>query len=474
MGRKLRFGLLRGPNRLRKMFDCKACQEAIPLNLLSMKKMIGRQSKAFAPLLLGMTVGCFGCDSAENTYVAPPPPEVTVAIPLQQSVTPFIEENGVVEAVDQAEVRARVQGFVEEIKFKPGELVAKGDLLYLIEPDQYQAAVKSAKAAAQSADASIAAAKSAVATAEAEVKVSEQNLSRQKRLAQQDAGTQADLDSAIAAKDSALAKLDSAKANVEVAEAEKARAIASREKAQLELDYTTVESPIGGRISTTDIKQGNLVESGTKLATVVDRTRVYVNFSISDRQMLRFVQERYEQLKPGEEYAPPDVSEFPAYIGREIDDGFPFVGTLDYVDQEGIDADTGTFGMRAEFDNPNDQLFPGLFVSIRVPTGDPVDQMLIPESAILRDQTGQYVRTVDDQNKVQRTPISIGQSINGWAIIAGGLDADARVVVDGIQRARPGLEVAPVVRELSVDTESLLRGLSPTGAQLPTDDAPDK
>ncbi len=232
--------------------------------------MIAQPKSLTGLLLMGSIFTAIGCRKAENVYDPPPPPEVTVARPLQQPLTPFLEENGVIEAVEEAEVRARVQGFVEEVKFQPGAVVSVGDLLYQIESDQYQSIVKSSEAAVEAAEAAIVAAQALVATAEAEVRVSEQNLSREKRLLDRNAGSQLDFDEAVAAKDSALAKLDSAKANVGVAVAEKGCAVASLAQAQLDLDYTTVESPIDGRISITDVKQGNLVENGTKLAAVVE------------------------------------------------------------------------------------------------------------------------------------------------------------------------------------------------------------
>ncbi len=151
-----------------------------------------------------------------------------------------------IEAVDEAEVRARVRGFVEEIKFAPGQQVTEGDLLYLIEPDQYQAAVNSAKAAVAVAEATISVANALVKTAEAEVTKTEQDRSREQLLLERNAGSKADVDAAVAANESAKAALDSAKANVEAAIADKERVVASLEKAQLDLDYTEVQSPITG------------------------------------------------------------------------------------------------------------------------------------------------------------------------------------------------------------------------------------
>lgn len=414
-------------------------------------------------LLLGLAVTVAGCSSSENEYVPPPPPEVTVAHPVQLPVTPFLEENGVIEAVEEAEVRARVRGFVEQINFEPAQDVKQGDVLYQIESDQYEAEAKSAEAAVAAAEASISVANALIKTAEAEVKKTEQNLGREKSLLEQNASSQRELDAAVAAFDAATAAMESAKANVEAATAEKGRMVASLAQAQLDLNYTKVQSPITGRISITDVKTGNLVENGGQLATVVNRDQVFANFSISDRAMLRFMKNEVARLKPGETLKEPDWRKIPAFLRRESDEGFPFEGVLNYVDQEGIDADTGTLGIRAEFENRAGRLYPGLFVTVRMPTGEPSEAMLIPEYAIGRDQRGLYALIVNAEQKVERVAVSIGRNINGWSVVESGLTQDSRVVVDGIQRARPGLKVAAIDKQLEVDDQMLLRGLSPSG-----------
>ena len=413
--------------------------------------------------LLGLHIAIVGCKPGENAYVPPPPPEVTVAQPAQRSITPFLQENGTIEAVDEAEVRARVRGFVEVIKFEPGQEVSEGDILYQIERDQYQAAVNSAKAAVAAAEASIGVANAMVTTAQAEIVRTEQNRGREQALLERNAGSVADLDAAVAENESAKAALDSAKANVEAAIAEKERMVASLDQNQLDLDYTDVRSPITGRISITAVKIGNLVENGGKLAAVVNRDQVYANFSVSDRAMLRFMRERREELKPGEEMKEADWSKIPVYLRRESDEGFPIEGVLNYVDQEGVDQSTGTLGLRAKIANPDFRLYPGLFVTVRMPLGEPENAILIPEYAILRDQRGLYVLMVNAQNKVERTTVSVSQTISGWAVIDSGLNVDSRVVIDGLQLARPGLEVTATVKELEVDDEMLLRGSTLSG-----------
>jgi len=419
--------------------------------------------KAFNCLLvLGSMITLAGCNPPENDYVPPPPPEVTVAQPVLKSITPFIEENGVIEAVDEAEVRARVRGFVESVKFDPGQEVAAGDVLYQIESAEYQALVNSAKAEVAAAEASIGVANAFVKNRETEVKKAAQDLGRAEKLLKQNAGSQAELDDAVAANDSALAAIESARARVESAIAEKGRSIAGLAQAQLDLDYTTVRSPISGHISTTDVKLGNLVENGAQLATVVNGDQVFANFSVSDRKMLQFMKAKRAELEPGEKLQVPDWRKIQVFLRRESDDGFPFVGSLNYVDQEGVEEETGTLGMRAQFDNSGDRLFPGLFVTVRMPIGEPVEALLVPEHAVLRDQRGQYTLVVNGDRKIERVAVTVAETISGWAVIERGLTVDSRVVIEGLQRARPGLEVVPLDKPLEVDDQTLLRGFAPS------------
>ena len=422
---------------------------------------------AVGRLVLLSTIGLLqGCRSSENEYIPPPPPEVTVATPVRESITPFLQENGVVEAVDEAKVSSRVRGFVQEIKFQPGQDVKKGDVLYLIEPDPYQAAVNSAKAALDASQAQISVAHAMVKVAQAEAKRAEQDLAREQTLMKRNAGSQATLDAAIAANDAATANLESALANVEAAIASKGQNEAALANAQLDLDYTSVESPISGRISQTDVKVGNLIENGAQLATVVDRREVFVNFSISDRDMLKFMEARRAKVTSDAGYEDPDWSQIPVYVRRESDVGFPLVGVLNYVDQEGVEADTGTLGMRSKHDNSDNRLVPGLFVTVRIASGDPAEAMLIPEYAVLRDQRGRYVLTVDQDQKVQRVSVSVAKTVSGWAVITDGLTSQSRVVIDGLQRARSGLTVQAIEKSLEVNGAQLLQGLSPTESPL--------
>ena len=200
----------------------------------------------------------------------------------------FSGKNGTVEAVEQAEVRSRVRGFVEKIAFEPGQEVQVGDVLYRIEKQQYEAEKNSAEASLAAAGASIKVAQAFVKIAEAELTRVSRELDRQKNLLRKKATSQAEFDTVTAGHVSGQANLDSAQAGVETAIAESGKAAAKLEQAQLDLSYTVVVAPIAGRITKTAIKQGNLVENGTVLAAIVDARKVYVNFHISDREILRY------------------------------------------------------------------------------------------------------------------------------------------------------------------------------------------
>lgn len=399
-----------------------------------------------------------GCQSSQNEYAEPPPPEVTVTHPLLQTVTQFLEENGTTEAVEEAEVRARVRGFVEEITFEPGQEVQVGDVLYRIEKEQYEAEKNSAVATLAAAEASIKVAHSLVKTAEAELTRISRELDRQKELLQKRATSQAEYDTVAAGFISARANFDSAQANVETANAEKGKAAANLEQAQLDFSYTVVRAPITGQITKTAVKKGNLVANGTVLADIIDARQIFVNFNISDREVLRYREARQAELEPNEELKRADLSSFPVYLRRETDQGFPFAGHLEYADAEGVDSRTGTLAMRAIFENSSEDLFPGLFVRVRMPT-EQREALLIPEEAVGRDQRGSFVLAIDPQNKVERKSIVTARKYDGWIVVKSGLTTSDRVVIAGIQSARPGVTVAPQEKQLTITDQSLIRGL---------------
>jgi RND family efflux transporter MFP subunit len=340
-------------------------------------------------------------------------------------------------------VRARVRGFIEAIEFEPGQKVGVDTLLYQIEDDEYQANVSSMTAEVTAAEAAISVAESQVLTAQAEADRASRDFDRQKTLREKQAASQAEYDQAFAADEAAKASLAAARSAVDSAEAVLKQARANLEKAKLNLAYTRVTAPIAGRVTKTDLTLGNLVDNGTELATVVDDSRIYANFSISDRQLLELKKARGSA---GEGRASQEEwSQVPVFLRRETDDGFPFEGRLNYVDQEGVKATTGTLSLRAIFENPSGQLFPGLFVRVRMPIAEQPDALIIPARAVLQDRVGAFVFVVGPDNLVQRRDVKVGEQDGAWTVVEDGLAGDDRVIIEGLQRARPGAPVQPVV-----------------------------
>ncbi|WP_149496331.1 efflux RND transporter periplasmic adaptor subunit [Roseiconus lacunae] len=394
-----------------------------------------------------------GCSRPDNDFVEPPPPTVTTAKPVQQDMTLFYENNGETEATNSAEVRARVRGFIEELMFEPGQVVSEGDPLYRIEPEQYAAAKMQAEAQVESATASISAAKAAKEANAAEVERSENELRRFKKLLESNAGSQSEYDQALAARDAAVAQSRGSDAAIELSQAELSVAKAALAQADLDLNYTTVRAPISGRISRTLIDRGNLADNGSSLASIVDRERIYVYFTIDERTLLELMKQRPEDRRSG----PVDWSKVPVYLQRDEADSQWRRGKLEYVDQTGINQQTGTLSLRAVFDNPNDDLLPGMFVTVRLPVNQVKDGVLVPQRAIMGSQQGQFLMVVGSDNRVEQRPVRLGQKLDGWVLVTDGLDKDEQFVVDGIQRARPGAAVDPKLTELSTDDSPILK-----------------
>ncbi len=400
-----------------------------------------------------------GCEVkvVKNEYVEPPPAQVEVVRPLQQTIPLYFENNGETEAVSRAEVRARVGGILEQVNFVPGDLekgyVQEGDLLYQIEPTQYEAARSSAAASLKAAEAQIEVAAAQLEVVKVEVTRAQNDFERYKNLLVRDAATQAQFDEALASKDAALAKQISAEADLATAKAARDKAQAGVEQAELDLSWTRVTAPISGYITKTATKRGNLVSEGSLLTTIVDRSRIYANFNISDREVLKLQKATRDRAAEGQQDARVGYRHMPALLHREIDEGFPFRGQLDYLDEEGVDQSTGTLAARALFENPADLLLPGLFVRVRVPVGELPDALLIPEQALVRDQSGSFVWIVDNENRIQRRGVQPGQRLQGLVVIEQGLKAEDRVATaPARQRMRDGQVVEPV--------ETMLEALS--------------
>jgi RND family efflux transporter MFP subunit len=384
---------------------------------------------------LALLAGC----SQPNTYAPPPPPAVTVARPLRMRVTEYLEETGTTEAVERAAVRARVQGVLEEVVFQAGSTVSEGDVLYRIEPQVYEAGVAAAEAELASAGA-----RRDKARIEKE---------RQERLRDTDPGATSEV--AIV---SAIAEFNGAEAAVKAAQA-------ALDQARLDLSYTTVTAPITGRVGKTEVKRGNLVgmNEATYLTDVVNYDPIYVNFNISERALLDLRASRPRE-NAGDRYS--HSGAVPVYLRRATDDGFPFRGQMEYADLA-VDQSMGTFMIRGILPNPNDDLIPGLFVRVRIPIGTREDALLVPERAVAADQQGRYVLIVGQDKKVTRRNVRAGMTLGGLVVLEEGLQGEEWVVVDGVQRARPGVEVTPEPTELTAPAEALESVSSSTSGDIP-------
>jgi RND family efflux transporter MFP subunit len=370
----------------------------------------GRRISAIAVLTLaGFLSGC----EDKNQYVPPPPPEVTVMQPLQKEVTEYQEFTGVAQSIASVDIRARVQGFLKSMHFKEGDMVKKDALLYIIEPNTYQAALDKAVAD--------------LASSKAQLDQAEIEYQRNQRLMKENASSDRELTTSKASRDSAKAAVAGAEANLE--------------SARINLSYCTMRAPISGRIGRTQVDVGNLVGAGefTLLTTIKQYDPIYAYFTLNERQLLRarklLRKEKLDHLKENEAV--------PLSLGLADEPEYPHEGQLDYGDPA-VDATSGTMLLRGVFPNPQPFLIiPGMFVRVRAPLGVRKMALLIPERAVGTDQRGQYLLVVNAQNDVDYRSVTTGTTVDGMRVIDEGLKADEWVIVTGVQRARPGAKVNP-------------------------------
>jgi RND family efflux transporter MFP subunit len=360
-----------------------------------------------AAALAAMLAAC----GQDNRYVAPPPPKVTVALPAQQTVTRYLEATGYTAAVNTTNLVARVQGFLQEINYKDGDQVKEGATLFTIEPEPYKLKLEQAQAAE--------------AGAEATLKQAEADYERQVDLASRQVATKVALDNATANRDTAQARLKQAQVETK--------------QAAINLGYTQVKAPFDGIVTARLVSLGELVGANgpTHLATIVQTAPIYVNFNISEQEVLNV---RADMRRLGITQA--ELTRYPIEVGLQIDEGYPYRGTLDYVSPT-IDRATGTLAVRAILPNPDQVLVPGYFVRVRVGAPDEQKSLLVPDAALGSDQGGRYLLVVNKDNEVEQRKVTIGPKVGELRVIDGGLKGDDRVVVAGVLRAIPGQKVDP-------------------------------
>jgi RND family efflux transporter MFP subunit len=346
----------------------------------------------------------------DNRYVAPPPPQVRVALPLQQPVTRYLEATGYTTAVNTANLVARVQGFLQEIHYHDGDFVQAGTTLFTIEPEPYKLKLEQAQAAE--------------AGAQAALKQTEADFERQAELSSRQVTTKAALDNATANRDSAQARLK--QAQVDTAQA------------ALNLGYTEVKAPFDGNVTARQVSKGELVGANgpTQLAVIVEPDPIYVNFNIGEQDVLR-VREEIRRLGITEQ----QLKKTPVEVALQDDAGYPYVGTLDYASPT-VNQATGTLAVRGILKNADRVLLPGYFVRVRI-AEEQQNNLLIPDAALGSDQGGRYVLVVNKDNVVEQRAVTIGPKVGDLRAIDRGLKGDDRVVVAGILRAIPGQKVDP-------------------------------
>lgn len=359
---------------------------------------------------------------AGNTYAQGGPLPVDVATPLVKNIIEWDEYTGRFEAVKRVDVRSRVSGFVEEVKFRDGQLVKKGDLLYLIDPRPFIAILDQAKAQ--------------LVAAEAEQTRATVELQRGEELVQ--------------SRTLAKSALDERRANKLSADAQVAIAEASIRAAQLNVDFTEVRAPFDGRISDKKVDTGSLVtQNETVLATIVAIDPIHLVFTGSEADFLRYSRLNLSGERAGSRTTPNPVE------ARLIDEeGWPHKGTMNFVDNE-LDANAGTIRARAVFENKDDFLTPGLFARLRLIGSGEYEAMLLPDAAILSDQARKIVMVSDQEGNVSAKIVTLGPIHEGMRVIRSGVSRDDLVIINGIQRARPGGTVVPQRVELPINPQSI-------------------
>jgi len=378
---------------------------------------------------------------------------VTVAKPVIHPIVQWDEYTGRLDAIDFVEVRARVSGYLQSVHFDEGQMVNVGDLLFVIDPKPYDAELISAKARVVEAQAKLAEAEAVLHQAsakknenQAQLSLRDSQFNRLKTLKQSSAISQDELDvgrselvQSKSSLESADAQIESAKAGIATANAAIATAQSNVATAELNLSYTRITAPIAGRISRRLVTQGNLVNGGsagsTMLTTIVSLDPIHCYFDANEHEFLKYARLDREGKRTSSREA-----KNPVYLRLIDEDGFPHLGHMDFVDNR-VDPNTGTMRGRAIFPNADRALIPGLFAELRLPGSGRYDATLIPDSAIGSDQSEKFVFVVNDQNKIERHPVTLGPIAKGLRIIRTGVQPSDLIVTHGLQRVAPDREV---------------------------------
>lgn len=349
-----------------------------------------------------------GCGKNKSESTAPPAPVVTVAPVVEKELIEWTEFTGQTEAVEAVEVRPRVSGYIQEVRFQSGQLVKKGDVLFVIDPRPYQAEVEQREAELEQA------------------KARHANAGRMAHRADQLLKS-----SAISSEeaDTSISDFHQARAAVLAAEA-------ALKSARLDLEFTEVRAPIDGRVSRALLTTGNYVSGNaggaSLLTTIVSVDPIYVYADVDERSLLQLQALMTKQ----------EGHRIPVEMQLADEEGYPHRGFIESLDNR-VDRNTGTIVLRAQIPNPDGRIIPGLFVRLRVPLSEERPTLLVDETAIGTDQAQKFVFSIGKDNTVEYRKVTLGPVADGKRIVRSGLNAGDMIIVNGVQRARPGAPVTP-------------------------------
>jgi membrane fusion protein (multidrug efflux system) len=411
--------------------------------------------------LLAVTAGC-GRGETAKAPPPPPPPDVVVA-QVEQRTVPIVRDfTARTEAVPTVEIRARVSGVLEQVLFQEGTEAKQGQVLFVIQKQEYQAALESARAQLAKAQADLTRArdtsvvdraKAGVDQRKADLGKAQQDVARYRPLAQAKAIPQQDLDQSIAAEKVAVAGVDAAEAahrdavlvqrtQIQLSEAAIETAKASIVQAELNLGYTTIRAPITGIIGKLAVDTGNLVGKAdpTLLATMSSVDPIYVDFNVAEVDFLRIAPQIQLDPQGRPKGAGPVLELFLA-----DDKPYPHKGRVSFVDRA-VDGKTGTIAIRAAFPNPNKIVRPGQFARVRGVVDERANAILVPQLAVQEQQGARTVLVIEAEDKVGLRTVTLTERVGDFFIATAGVKPGDRVIVEGVQRVRPGMQVKPVAK----------------------------
>jgi membrane fusion protein, multidrug efflux system len=394
----------------------KTFAEAPALSSLASCLTLSLALTTFAAVLAGCS------SSAQPKAAAPPPVEVSVAEVVCKQLGDTDEFTGRLEAVHEVEIRPRVSGYLQSVKFKEGAIVQQGDLLFQIDPRPFQAEVDRLKGD--------------LSQAKAQLSRAQSDFARAERLHNNDGMSAEEYDRRSAARNEAEARIASTEAALRGAE--------------LNLEFTRVVAPISGRVGRAEITQGNLVEGGAgqvkPLTTLVSLDPIYVYFDVDEQTYLKFAKQTQTRGTSHDLHGS-------AQLGLADEDGFPHTGQVSFVDNQ-VSSSTGTIRLRATFPNKNFALTPGLFARIQLQGGGMRSACMARDEAIITDLNQRYVFVLGKNNTLEYRPVKLGPMAEGLRVVRDGLHEGDVIVVNGIQRVRPGAVVTPMKTSMLSQSKS--------------------